>query len=226
MNYDDLMQELESLGTEGTRNTYRRHGVEGPCFGVSIANLGALKKKIKVDHALAVELWESGNHDARILAMMIADPKQATSAQIEKWSKDLTSYPLTDALAACVAQTPVARQKMEKWCSGNGEWVASMGWQILSRLAASDRELADEYFEPYLETIEREIHKNRNRVKYAMNGALINIGLRNPHLQKRAIEVAGTIGRVEVDHGETGCKTPDAIEYIRKTEEHKAKKKA
>jgi len=74
MIYKDLMQELKSLGSEQYRKTYKRHGVQGEVYGVSYAHLGTLKKKIKIDHELALELWKSGNHDARTLATMIADP--------------------------------------------------------------------------------------------------------------------------------------------------------
>jgi hypothetical protein len=79
-----------------------------------------------------------------------------------------------------------------------------------------DDELPDEYFENHLEMIERGIHSAKNRVRAAMNGALIGIGMRNSRLEKKALAAAARIGRVEVDHGETGCKTPDAAAYIRK----------
>ena len=73
----EILAELESLGSEQARKTYRRHGVGENQFGVSYSALGKLKKRIKTDHELALKLWESGNHDARILATMIADPQQA-----------------------------------------------------------------------------------------------------------------------------------------------------
>jgi len=60
-------------------------------------------------------------------------------------------------------------------------------------------------------------------VRNAMNNALIAIGIRNPHLEKKAIAAAQKIGKVEVDHGETGCKTPDAIPYIQKSLDRKRK---
>ena len=79
MNYKDLMKELESLGNEQFRKTYRRHGVQGELFGVSSAHFATLKKKIKTDHDLALQLWKSGNYDARVLATMIADPTKAAT---------------------------------------------------------------------------------------------------------------------------------------------------
>ena len=82
------------------------------------------------------------------------------------------------------------------------------------------------YFEEHLETIESNVHDSPNWVKYAMNNALINIGVRNPRLEKKAIAAAKRIGRIEVDYGRTGCKTPDAVPYIKKTVAHNKKKKA
>src|SRR5262245_6863102 len=114
MNYKDLMQELQSLGTEQTRKTLKRHGVEGEMYGVSYAHLGALKKKIKVDHELAGQLWQSGLHDARILATMIADPAQGASL-VDGWVKDVNSYVISDALATFAAQASVDPKKIEQW---------------------------------------------------------------------------------------------------------------
>src|SRR5579863_8795596 len=99
MDLAETMKLLEAAGSEQTRKTYRRHGVSGPQFGVSYATIKPLAKKIKTDHTLAAQLWDTGNHDARILATMIADPKAATAKQIDQWAKALDNYVLTDALA-------------------------------------------------------------------------------------------------------------------------------
>jgi hypothetical protein len=83
-------------------------------------------------------------------------------------------------------------------------------------MAMRNQDLPDRYFEKYLKTIEKEIHGRKNRVRDAMNGAMIAIGMRSAALEKKATVAAGKVGKVEVDHGETGCKTPDAITYIKK----------
>jgi 3-methyladenine DNA glycosylase AlkD len=210
----DLLRELETLGSEQTRRTYKRHGVGDNQYGVSYANLSKFQKKIRTDHNLARKLWASGVHDAQILATMIADPSKMTSKEIDKWSKDLSNYVLTDALAGLVSKTSLAREKAEEWTKSKDEWVGSAGWQILSALAQRDPALPESFFVPYLRTIQSDIHTRKNRVRYAMNGALIGIGARNSNLEKKSLTVAGKIGKVEVDHGNTGCKTPDAAEYI------------
>lgn len=211
-----MLQKLEALGNEQTRKTYRRHGVSGKQYGVSFANLGKLQKKIKTDHDLAGKLWKSGVHDAQILATMIADPAKMTTQEMDTWAKSLSNYVITDALAGLIAKTPLARKKAEQLSKSKEEWLGSAGWQILCNMALRDAELPDSYFLPYLDTIQSDIHRRKNRVRYAMNGALIAIGARNISLQKKALAVAAKIGKVEVDHGDTGCKTPDAADYIRK----------
>ncbi len=226
MNHLEVLRELESAGSEATRNTYRRHGVSGKQFGVSFAALGKLQKKLKVDHSLAQKLWASGIHDAQILATMIADPGEMTAKEIDTWAKQLSNYPLTDALAGLVSKTRLAKEQGERWRKSKDEWLASAGWQILSRLSQSDSSLPDTFFLAHLETIQASIHASKNRVRHAMNGALIGIGCRNSKLEKKAMSAAAKIGKVVVDHGETGCKTPDAADYIRKTIAHKQAKAA
>ena len=225
MKVEDVLKKLEDFGTEQNQKIYRRHGVSGEMFGVSYANLGKIAKEIKKDHELAGRLWETENHDAQILATMVADPKQFSSKEIDDWSKSLSNYVVTDAFAKIVGQSEFAREKAEKWTDSGNEWLASLAWFLIAFLT-NDKNLSDAFFEPYLQTIETSIHNRQNRVRYAMNMALIAIGARNEFLQKQALIVANKIGRVEVDHGETGCKTPDAIEYILKTTEHRKKKAA
>lgn len=193
-------------------------------YGVSYANLNKLKKRIKSDHALALELWESGNHDARILATMIADPAAVTDAKLESWVRDLDNYVITDAFSSLVSQTGLARRKSEQWRASPQEWVGRAGWNLVARLAIKEKPLEDAYFEKLLDIIRDEIHLRKNRVRDAMNSALIAIGIRNAELREKAFRVAAAIGKIEVDHGETSCRTPDAADYIRRTLARRARK--
>ncbi len=217
MNTNEVLQQLEEMGTAQNRKVYTRHSVSGDQYGVSMANLKTLKKKIKVDQTMAQSLWATGNHDARILATMIADVKHIDDQTLEAWGRDLDNYVIADALSGLIGQTRLARQKMETWTAAESEWVGQVGWNLLAHLAMKDDSLPDDYFRPYLDTIQRDIHYRKNRVRYSMNSALIAIGIRNEVLQEEAIAAAQKIGQVEVDHGETNCKTPDAIPYIQRT---------
>ncbi len=222
----DVMQELESLGTAQNRKTYSRHGVSDPMFGLSFAHLRRIGKRIKKNHPLALELWDTGNHDARVLATLIADPKAVDAALLNRWVGDLNNYVLTDAFSTMVSKTPLAQEMAEQWVDSPDEWFGSAGWNLMSHLALTETSLPDEYFSPLIETIAHDIHQRQNRVRYSMNNALISIGIRSDLLQAQAIEAAEQIGPVDVDHGQTSCKTPDAAAYIHRTLKYRREKAA
>jgi 3-methyladenine DNA glycosylase AlkD len=224
MTKTEVMKELEANGTAQNRKVYRRHGVLGEMFGVSYAALGKLKKTIKIDQPLAEQLWKTGNHDARILATMIADPSKTSGATLDAWVKDVDNRTLAGAVSNVAAEAPTAKSRMEKWTASRKEMVACTGWHTLASIARRDNDLPDAYFASYLDAIESTVHTSPNWAKHAMNNALINIGVRNPALEKKATAAAKRIGKIDVDHGETGCKTPDAAAYIKKTLTHRKKK--
>ncbi len=225
MNHTELLAKLKSMGTAQCVKIYKRHGMGNNVYGVSFANLSALKKQIKMNQELAEKLWESGNVDARHLATMIASPLLISEKTLDGWVGDINYYMLCDLVAGVAGQSVLAKKKAEEWIKSNDEWIGRTGWDLMGYLAMRDQTLPDEYFTKHLNTIEKTIRKSKNFTKHAMNMALIAIGMRNPKLEKLAIAAARRIGKVEVDHGETGCKTPDAVEYIKKTKTRKKGKK-
>ena len=228
MKVETVLKELEEAGTAQNRKIYARHGVDEQMFGVSFKFLRQKQKEYRSDHELAVALWKTGNHEARLLAAMIADPQKMDSALADVWVKDVDNYVQTDEFASLIGRTDFAQEKMEAWTLSDEEWIGRVGWHLLAGLAQAKNDLPDEYFLAYLERIENEIHTRKNRTRDAMNNALIAIGIRNPVLTAHAMQAAERIGLVDVDHGQTSCKTPDAVAYIEKTlayREKKAKKK-
>lgn len=221
MTLAEVLAELESLGTEQNRKIYRRHGAGDNLYGVSFANLNKIAKRMKRNTPLARELWDTGNADARALATMIVDPKEFTAADADHWLDGVTYYMLVDLLAGVVTKSPAFVEKMEEWRRSPDEWPAQAGWDLLAAYAMNRDgrypDVPDAYFEDALATIERTIHGAPNRTRHAMNNAVIGIGMRNDHLAELATAAARRIGKVEVDHGETGCKTPDAADYIAKS---------
>ena len=131
ISHDKILDELKNLGTAQNRKIYRRHGVGEKQYGVSFANLKNLAKKIKTDNQLAPQLWQSGIHDARILATMIVDPNEMEEDLLELWVNDLDNYVVTDSFSSMVSNTPYAQSKMEAWTLSNNEWIGSAGWNIL-----------------------------------------------------------------------------------------------
>lgn len=217
MTKQEVLQELESLGTAQNRKVYRRHGACENLYGVSFANLRRMAKQLKINHALAQDLWSTEIHEAQLLASMIADPVTAEESLVDRWITELADRIVTSELTVFVSKTPFFQAKTEEWLDSEDEWIGRAGWQLLALLAMNNEGLPDSYFDNYLTIIERDIHTQKNMIRDAMNSALIAIGIRNSALEKRALSAAKRIGKVEVDHGETSCKTPDAAEYIRKT---------
>ena len=217
MDYKETMQVLEEKGTAQNRKVYTRHGVGNNMYGVSFGNLKELKKRIKKDHKLALQLWASGNHDARNFATMIADPKKVDEDLLDAWVQDLDNYVITDSFVGLAVKTDFAQAKAIEWIISDGEYIARAGWHLLASLVQKDDDLPDSFFKPYLQTIAEQIHQKPNRTREGMNNALIAIGIRNDALMNEALYVANKIGEVDVDHGATNCKTPFAPDYIERS---------
>lgn len=216
MTVQQVMAELQAAGTAQNRKIYARHGAVGEMFGVSFAKLRELRKKIRTDQSLAEALWETGNVDARMLAVMVADPVAFRRRDLDGWMRQIDYYTLADVyVKEVVARSEHALSRLQKWIDSDHEWVGRAAWVLLANLAMDETaNLSDTALTEYLARIEGEIHGARNLTRDAMNSALIAIGIRNAGLRKRATAAARRIGKVVVDHGETGCKTPDAVGYI------------
>src|SRR3954468_16515882 len=215
MNASDVLKKLKKLGKKKTAEIYRRHGATGEVWGISFADLGALKKQIKTDHNIAQSLWKSGVIDAQTLALMIADPLALTSEEADEWLMQARADVLLGYLAQLVARTSFARDKLRRWTQSEDEFPRTTGYTLLAVLMGGGQ-IRDDEARQYLNAIESHIRDSANRAKYAMNNALIAIGSSSSALKKEAIAAARRIGKVEVDHGETSCKTPDAEAYIKK----------
>ncbi|MXX31108.1 MAG: DNA alkylation repair protein [Chloroflexi bacterium] len=214
---EQVLAELEAAGTAQNRKVYARHGAAQPMFGVSYKELGRISKPLKTDHALAVDLWHSGNHDARVLALRIADPSAVTEELALDWLADVNNYILVEGLGKLVAQSPAARTVSDQLRDHPQEWPASLGWFIVACSAEQPELWTFDELEALVQQINTEIDARPNRVRHEMNGALIAIGLRGDGLRSAVLATASQVCPVEVNHGETGCKTPDVAPYIERT---------
>jgi 3-methyladenine DNA glycosylase AlkD len=176
MNLNSALRELKRRGTWQNRKVYRRHGVAKICT-VSFGDLRLLAKQIKTDHDLATQLWATGNHDARVLATLIADPVQFDAKTLDIWSKDLSNYVIADQFAGLVARTSYWQKKAEKWHTARGEWIGRAGWNLIGQLALRNH-FADRYFEAVSDRNRNGIHQQKNRVS-GDEQCQIAIGIRN-----------------------------------------------
>ncbi len=225
LNCSQVLKQLKAMGTAQNRKVYARHGAPPEMLGVSYANLGKLNKQIKTDHNLAIQLWETGLLDAQILATMICDPELLKKSDCDRWVKDSTCYQLTGAVAGAIARSPHAVSRYEKWRKAKPEFTQTAAWSTLAGIVKHNPEAVNKpILKEAINRIETTIHTAPNRARESMNTCLICIGTYRDDLRKAAIATAIRIGNVDVDHGETGCKTPDAASYIEKSAAHLAKK--
>ncbi len=217
-----VMQKLEALGSEQTVKTFRRHGANGPMFGVKVGDLKQVLKQIKGNQTLALELWETGNADAMYLAALVADGNQMTAKQLDDWAKSAWWQMLSEYSVPWVAsEHPQAFAIAKKWIASKRPQIQTSGWNAYSSAisirADADLDLAE--IEELLQMVERDIHQADNRVKYVMNGFVIAVGSYVKPLLSKAKATAKRIGIVEVNLGDTACKVPLATEYIAKVEQ-------
>jgi 3-methyladenine DNA glycosylase AlkD len=186
---------LASLGSEEARAGMARYGIATTdAFGVSISVLRPMAKKLGLDHDLALALWATGNHEARLLASMVDDPAQVTEEQMDAWAAAFDSWDVCDQVTSNLFdKTPYAYAKVHVWSAADGEWVKRAAFATAAALAVQDKEAADEPFLEMLELCRREAGDDRNYVKKAVNWALRNIGKRDLLLHAAATATAEAI---------------------------------
>lgn len=193
MNCNDIITELKALANPDAVAGMARYGINTHnTYGVSIPNLRQIARRGgKKQHDLALCLWETGIHEARILASMIDDPEQVTDEQLEHWVSDIDSWDVCDQCCSNLFdKAPFAYQKATEWTTRSEEFVKRAGVVLIATLSVHDKQADDAMFEQFFAIIQREANDERNYVKKAINWALRQIGKRNLALNKRATEVA------------------------------------
>lgn len=176
-----------------------RYGIRTDnALGVSMPVLRRMGKDLGRDHGLAEELWNTGIHEARILASLVAEPSRVTRSQMDRWAKDFDSWDVCDQVCMNLfGKTPFAYEKALVWSRRREEFVKRAGFALMAVLAWHDKEANDARFEPFFERVLRESTDERNYVRKAVNWALRNIGKRNRRLNRQAIATAKRIARID-----------------------------
>jgi 3-methyladenine DNA glycosylase AlkD len=160
-------------------------------FGVPVTPLRGIAKELGRDHKLAQELWATENREARLLAVFIADPKQLTAAEMNRWVRDFDSWDICDGCAIHLfRKSPLAWEMALKWARMKPEFTRRAGFAMIATLALHDKKAPDETFLEVLPLIEEFSDDERNFVKKAVNWALRQIGKRNTELRMEAIKVS------------------------------------
>jgi 3-methyladenine DNA glycosylase AlkD len=197
--YREILERLKSLGNPDAVRQMTRFGISpNKAVGVSIPQLRKMAKGIGVNHSLAQRLWSSGIHEARILASMIESPQMVTPDQMDRWARDFDSWDVCDQCCSNLFdKTDFAYEKAAEWTWRDEEFVKRAGFVLMACLAVHDKEAEDIDLLNFLPIIKREATDERNFVKKAVNWALRQIGKRNFNLNRRAVETAKEIQRIE-----------------------------
>ncbi|ACU61753.1 DNA alkylation repair protein [Chitinophaga pinensis] len=195
MDVTDIIDLLKEKADTRYHAGMLRFGIDNEkALGVKLPELRKLAKIIKKKHTLALQLWETGIHEARILASLIADPKLVTPQLIDSWTNDFTSWDICDqACGNLFDRTPYAIEKALAFSQHEREFVKRAGFVLMAELAIHDKKANDKIFIRFLPVIEREAWDNRNFVKKAVNWALRQVGKRNDSLLPLAIRCAERI---------------------------------
>lgn len=219
MSAQQIVSEIEPLGTEGYRRILRNHGVTGPLFGVKIEELKKYEKAIKKDYQLALDLFDTGIYDAMYLAGLIADETRMTKDDLRGWLEKATNDMVAEfAVAWVAADSPHGWDLAREWIDSPDQKTAVAGWGTLASLVMvkEDIDLDIPALRALLVRVKDTIHSQPDRVRSKMNGFVIALGSSVGDLTGAAIQAGKEIGRVKVDMGNTDCKVPYAPDYIDK----------
>ena len=186
------MEELRSLESQAGRDGQTRFGIRPKrALGISIPVLRSMAKRVGKDHDLALRLWRTGIHEARLLATMIDDPGAVTEEQMEAWAADFDSWDVVDQCCGNLFdRTAFAWAKARRWSGREEEFVKRAGFSLMAYLAVHDKTASDQALAAFFPLIEREAWDGRNFVKKAVNWALRQIGKRNDTLNRLAMQCA------------------------------------
>lgn len=159
-------------------------------LGVSVPNIRRIARRLGTDQALAEGLWDSGIHEARILAVLIADPLTITPEVRDRWVGDLDSWDVCDFAADLFGRTTQPERVIRAWARRPEPYVKRCAFAMIARAAVREKTWPDARFERFLPVIRRGAVDERNEVKKAVSWALRQIGKRNPSLHERAVESA------------------------------------
>ena len=207
MTVKEILTKLESLGDEARRKHNAKAGAPENQFGVKLGDLRTLAKKIKGDHALALELWETGNVEAQLLATLLIDPKQFTASDVDRLTRSTTCAQVADWLNSyVVGQHPEKEALREKWMKAKDRWAARAGWGLTA--SRINKGTADFDLSALLDRIEKEMPKAKPEVQWTMNFTLGAIGIHHAKLRKRAVAIGEEIGLYRDWPVSKGCIPP------------------
>jgi 3-methyladenine DNA glycosylase AlkD len=199
MTLEEVIAYLKAHGNPKNVEGMARYGIASAnTLGVTMPITRGLAKQIKKDHVLALQLWDTGIHEARILAALVDDYKQVSAAQMEKWVLGIDSWDVCDQLCGnLLYRTPYAYDKAVEWAQREEEFVRRAGFVLMTQLAVKDKKADDARFEAFYPLIKQYASDERNFVRKAINWAVRQIGKRSRRLNASAIKLSEEIREID-----------------------------
>ena len=199
MRYKEIIKKLKSQANDKNKQGMVRFGINPKgTLGVSVPVLRKMAKDIGKNQELSLKFWDSGIHEAKLLAVFIGEPDKVTEKQMEKWVKDIDSWDVCDQLCGNLFdKTPFAYKKIYQWVKRKEEFIRRTGFVLMATLSVHDKKAGNKEFEKFFPLIKKYSTDERNFVKKAVNWALRQIGKRNLSLNKKTIKLAKEIQKID-----------------------------
>jgi 3-methyladenine DNA glycosylase AlkD len=213
MTLENTLAQLESLGNEKMRAQNKKNGAGDDQFGVWLGDIRKLAAEIKSNHELAVALWETGNIDARLLAILLIKVKNLSRDQMDRMVRSGSFVQVADWLNSYVVrQHPDKENLRQEWMASDDRWAARAGWSLTSERIGKIPEGLD--LPALLDRIESEMRGAAPEVQWTMNFCLAGIGIHFPQHRKRAIAIGEALGIYRDYPVSKGCTSPFAPIWI------------
>lgn len=198
MTAEEIVAKLQTLGSPENVAGMARYGIKTRAFGIAAPILKAFAREAKDQaadrHALAEQLWQTGIYEARMVAVLIDDPKQVTRRQMKSWARDFDNWATVDgACGHLFCHTPLAYDMVPVWAGDGSEFIKRAAFSLIAFLTVHDKTADDAKFAAFLPLIEEHASDDRNFVRKAANWALRQIGKRSLTLNRQAIAIAESI---------------------------------
>src|SRR5215217_521866 len=213
MKVTEVLNELEALGNEKVRDQNAKRGAGANQYGVKMADIRSVAKAIKTNHSLALDLWATGNVEARLVAILIMVPKKLSIDELDAMVRSEKFLWAADWLSNYVIKEhPEKEQLRLRWMQSDEPMNARAGWSLTAISIARGPEGLD--VPALLDRIEKEMPKAEPEVQWTMNTALAYIGIHHPVLRERALAIGEHLGIYRDYPVSKGCTSPFAPIWI------------
>ena len=213
MTRDEALTRLEALGSEKLRVQNAKRGVTGEQFGVKMGDIRKLADEIKADHALALELWETENLEARLLAVLLMKPKQLSAEELDRLVRSNRQIPVSDWLSSYIVKAHPEKEALrQRWMEESDPMAARAGWSLTAERVAKKPDELD--LDALLDRIEAEMASAAHEPQWTMNNTLAAIGINHPEHRARALAIGEKLGVYRDYPTSAGCTSPFAPEWI------------